>query len=231
MILEHYPRDDAFRFDASKSYENKRDDKPTGFWVSVKGPDDWPSWCRAESFRTEALERDASYVHLDESANILHIRNSAELNAFDLEYGLEMFPGEPLLSQHRYKIDWERLKGEYDGIIIAPYLWEMRLGNLSWYYSWDVASGCIWNLNVINGLTRIIRDPHAELEKLKKVLAYNASTMLERADNQMRFGTPDPTGGAGKLPLSFDQYHEPQFEKWVKQHEDSLSGPTEPSGV
>jgi len=35
---------------------------------------------------------------------------------------------------------------EYDGIEIAPYQWDARL-SLIWYYGWDVASGCIWNLD------------------------------------------------------------------------------------
>lgn len=47
-------------------------------------------------------------------------------------------------------IDWVKVKPLYDGIIITPYQWRCRLDpDIFWYYSWDCASGCIWNLETI----------------------------------------------------------------------------------
>lgn len=48
-------------------------------------------------------------------------------------------------------LDWAAIGKLYDGIIIAPYLWERRLnGGAMWYYGWDCASGCIWNPRAIS---------------------------------------------------------------------------------
>ena len=39
---------------------------------------------------------------------------------------------------------------KYDGIEINPYIGKAHLDNKTlWYYSWDVASGCIWNLGKV----------------------------------------------------------------------------------
>jgi hypothetical protein len=38
------------------------------------------------------------------------------------------------------------LTDKYDGIEINPYQFEARYQYL-WYYGWDIASGCVWNLN------------------------------------------------------------------------------------
>lgn len=38
----------------------------------------------------------------------------------------------------------------YDGIVITPYVWSMRLDRSAfWYYGWDCASGCIWNASAV----------------------------------------------------------------------------------
>ena len=41
-------------------------------------------------------------------------------------------------------IDWRKVAKKYDGIEINPMIYELRMMALSWYYGWDVASGCIW---------------------------------------------------------------------------------------
>ena len=45
-------------------------------------------------------------------------------------------------------IDWKKVASKYDGIEINPYQFEARYQYL-WYYGWDVASGCIWNLKSV----------------------------------------------------------------------------------
>jgi hypothetical protein len=42
-------------------------------------------------------------------------------------------------------IDWKDVSNEYDGIEINPYQNEARY-QYTWYYPWDVASGCVWHL-------------------------------------------------------------------------------------
>ncbi|QBI98814.1 hypothetical protein SEA_BOBBY_184 [Mycobacterium phage Bobby] len=48
-------------------------------------------------------------------------------------------------------IDWGKVAADYGGIIIAPYQWSRRM-DPHWYYTWDCASGCIWNLEAIESL-------------------------------------------------------------------------------
>lgn len=118
--------------------------KPRGFWVSVDGPDDWEGWCTSEGFRLERLAI-RHRVTVTDAANILRMSCGAELDDFTRRYAGEWdsFRGN--------KIDWPKVAGDYDGIIIAPYVWSCRLDGPSsgWYYSWDCASGCIWNLDAI----------------------------------------------------------------------------------
>jgi hypothetical protein len=145
MDLTHYTYD-PFTFDRDYEYEQGRFrwDKPSGFWVSVDGEDDWPSWCRSEGFRTDSLEY-AHTVTLKSDAHILHLYRFSDLLQFTAEYvsdiGVKDYTG---------AIDWGRVAQKYDGIIIAPYCWEARLDERTgWYYGWDCASGCIWNLDAI----------------------------------------------------------------------------------
>jgi hypothetical protein len=50
-------------------------------------------------------------------------------------------------------IEWPKVAAEYGGIEIAPYQWSCRLDpDVSWYYGWDVASGCIWDASLITAI-------------------------------------------------------------------------------
>ena len=41
-------------------------------------------------------------------------------------------------------IRWQEIVDRYAGIVISPYIYSGRY-DFDWYYSWDVASGCVWN--------------------------------------------------------------------------------------
>jgi hypothetical protein len=125
-------------------------DKPRGLWVSVDGEDDWKSWCENESFDLDGLKH-AHRVVLTEDANVLHIADAQQFLGFVEQYSVPDPTWEERLNIPNYDyvaIDWIKVADEYDGIIIAPYRWEFRL-SFMWYYGWDCASGCIWNLKVI----------------------------------------------------------------------------------
>lgn len=166
MILEHYGTETLEW--PPRQYDQKdspyRNFKPWGLWVSVKGKDDWPWWCEAENFRLDQLAI-RTIVHLAKDANIKLITSGPEIEAFTAEYGYDVLEGKggnyPLRGKIEHiQIDWQRVAKEYDGIIIAPYLWSHRLAwrqedgeNVhrvsNWYYGWDCASGCIWNAKAI----------------------------------------------------------------------------------
>lgn len=149
MILEHYaarPVSGPLR-SVTQSPEIMSYRKPNGFWVSVKGEDDWPNWCRSEEFGLDKLVV-CHRVELAPSANILHLPSVAAIDDFTAEY---LRPGPvPYLDG----IAWPLVARAYDGIIIAPYQWERRLGlSTNWYYGWDCASGCIWNADAVASVT------------------------------------------------------------------------------
>jgi hypothetical protein len=147
MELRHYAAQ-PLKLDRSRVYEQQQYFKPRGLWVSVPGEDDWPEWCRSESFAEDrlAVEHD---VTLSESFRILVLDSAAALQEFTKQYRVNLIP------HTRYSdsvIDWPTVAGKYDGIIITPYQWSCRM-ELMWYYPWDCASGCIWNLDAIKSVT------------------------------------------------------------------------------
>ncbi len=129
--------------------------KPNGLWVSVEGNGDgWREWCIAEEFNLVSL----THVHdvlLAPSANVLRLTDASEIDAFTFQF---------LKSNRQYSldtIDWNRVARVYQGIIIAPYVWQRRLSRHSgWYYGWDCASGCIWDAATIASVTlREVAEP------------------------------------------------------------------------
>lgn len=118
--------------------------KPRGLWVSVEGDDDWKSWCLSEDYECQSLSNPHE-IHLAKTANILRLSCSDQLRGFTKRYGLRFRSGSVIID-----IDWPEVTSHYDGIIIAPYVWECRLDTTNtWYYSWDCASGCIWNASAV----------------------------------------------------------------------------------
>lgn len=149
--------------------------KPSGLWVSVQGEDDWKWWCESEEFRLDGLNY-AYEVKLKENANVLHLKTPFSLLEFTKKYGSDMH-GNPL-DLHKYfefdgfssgwgvgiiNMDWAKAKKEYQGIIIAPYQWSCRF-DLMWYYGWDCASGCIWDLECIEEVKLINDDSEESVE-------------------------------------------------------------------
>lgn len=150
MRLLHYQAKEITLDDRVYAQPNQLStyNKPRGFWVSVEGPDDWRSWCISEGFREDTLGV-AHEVTLADGANILFLESEDDLEAFEEEYGGQ----DHVIPQLSYiAIDWARVSEDYDGIIIAPYQWGSRLSRM-WYYTWDAASGCIWNLDAIASVT------------------------------------------------------------------------------
>lgn len=114
--------------------------KPHGFWISDESDEtSWKTWCEQEEFRPEIYVI-PNPVRIIESDSILYIRSAEELDTFTDKYGKRESYGET--------IDWNRVSKDYKGILITPYIWEKRM-DLFWYYGWDCASGCIWDVSCI----------------------------------------------------------------------------------
>ncbi len=85
-------------------------------------------------------------VNLGES-NILMINSMAELLEFSKKFKTK--DDRVTLFHHGY-VDWKRVAELYDGVEIPNYIWECRLRlEPFWYYGWDCASGCVWNVKDI----------------------------------------------------------------------------------
>lgn len=131
--------------------DGSRGDKPTGLWVSVEGPADWKAWCESEGFHVNRL-RCPTEVVLQPEANLLHLRDADDLRTFHRKYRAGRSSACPRWEAD-FRIRWDRVANSYDGIVIAPYVWEMRLDRETpWYYGWDCASGCIWRSRAISEL-------------------------------------------------------------------------------
>jgi hypothetical protein len=145
MILEHYSRTPINSIRSEIPGGRWDNMKPKGLWVSVKGEDDWPSWCKGEDWGDIGAKL-CYRIELHENAKLLMITNGAELIDFHEKYSAQVHEK---LDFFRVP-DWARVGEKYQGIIIAPYIWSMRLhSTMTWYYGWDCASGAIWDATAI----------------------------------------------------------------------------------
>ena len=122
----------------------KADTKPAGLWFTDTTEYNWKWWCRAEKFRVHKL-RVVTEVVVDPT-RLLFLRSANAIDRFTKEFeDQKSFP-----FMRRWNIDWPRVAEDYAGIVITPYQWERRLtDHAKWYYTWDCASGCIWNSKAI----------------------------------------------------------------------------------
>lgn len=112
--------------------------KPIGFWYGFGN--EWIDWTRYEM--PNWVGKYIYKVDIDKS-NILEIKTHMDLMVFTRQH-------QSLKNVNREgdAIDWDVISKKYDGIEINPYQQEARTQYM-WYYGWDVASGCIWNLNKV----------------------------------------------------------------------------------
>ena len=134
---------DRFPTIEAKSYHQGNDDKPTGLWYEVN--DAWKNWVvdNAPDWMGERFNHEHHIVV--DMTNVLVIRTAEEMMEFTRKY---------VILQDGYfrtfHIDWTKVAEDYDGIEIPEYLWSFRMNDdTRWYYTWDVASGCIWNTDII----------------------------------------------------------------------------------
>ncbi len=140
--------------------------KPAGLWVSVPGEYGWPQWC-ADTYDDYGDRGVVTHeVIVDDVAAVHTIGSKDEMYAFHDEYAVQTDfdhdfddvrgAAEGLPRKSFWPIDWRKVADSFDGIVITPYLWECRLdSSVNWYYTWDCASGCIWNLDAIVSVTPI----------------------------------------------------------------------------
>lgn len=130
--------------DPNKTYKQRTHFKPSGLWYQIGAS--WEAWC-ANEMPEWLNDYKVKHALKIDTSNILIIKNDSELIEFTNRFGVTR-PG--FRSRNDY-ILWEEVAKRYDGIEIPNYLYNMRLNNeTGWYYTWDVACGCVWNLDVVS---------------------------------------------------------------------------------
>ena len=153
--------------------------RPYGLWVSVGDAwlaDQYNRWRERGGGNPDLIGGSAHYPHrfeypneiiIADNSNILVVANETEFKAFNDQYaGLR-----PEFGPKSRIVKWRDMRKDYNGIIIAPHhknLAERISANgnplpipeFLWYYTWVVASGCIWDVSVIAGIkTEIVKLP------------------------------------------------------------------------
>ena len=139
-----------------QTYIQKNGPKPKGLWYAIGS--EWLDWVRSEMPHWEG--KYLYDIDLGDS-NILKLNSTLDLYDFTREYRVEDSDDNKWYFKGYY-INWDEVRKKYDGIEIQPYIYEARHNiDTFWYYGWDVAGGCIWNLSNIK-IKRI------KMKKLKK---------------------------------------------------------------
>jgi hypothetical protein len=136
-----------------QSHLEHRGDKPQGLWVSDEDDEGWYDWCSENMLESRGASLAVAHrVTLKQNARVLCLATCEDVQQFTGTYrGPD--PSYALLSIRNFHIDWEQIAERYQGILITPYQWACRNDlNTFWYYSWDCASGCIWDPEAIESL-------------------------------------------------------------------------------
>jgi len=154
----HLTRQKDFKLERKLYSCSHSSDKPKGLWYQIN--DSWEEWCKYEMPQWLGPNSRGAYkvnIEIDKS-NVLVIETLEQFDEFHETFCTDN-PNTRYLKKSN--INWKRVCNLYDGIEISNYFYERRLDdNCDWYYTWDIASGCIWNTYII----KVIGEP-IEIEK------------------------------------------------------------------
>lgn len=112
--------------------------KPTGLWYGVEK--EYLDWCKVNA---PAMIKPFNYNLILDSNQILSITTEDEILKFTSMYTNNE-------NDYCCTINWSRVAKDYSGIeIIVSINLLTFYRNLTWYYGWDVKSGCIWDKRAI----------------------------------------------------------------------------------
>lgn len=121
--------------------------KPTGLWYGFGTS--WLDWVRSEmpQWETENVFKidiyDDDIVDIATEQIFLWFSKRYKDPEKEGKYGNE-------------KINWPEVTKKYKGIEFPIYYSKYRRDpEHAWYYPWDVASGCIWDLSAIKKVTKL----------------------------------------------------------------------------
>jgi len=129
--------------------------KPEGLWYAFGRS--WIDWRLAPSDRgTDDCNLHPLFELNVDTDNFIKLTCLKDIRRFHDIFGcIDTITGYPDVT-----IDWVRVAAQYDGIEISPY--DSHCCDLHWYKTYDIASGCIWNLKTIKNIIRVNKEPDAE---------------------------------------------------------------------
>ena len=139
-VLSHFTEVKGWDYTQDRDYELFRNGigrKPRGIWLSDEEDYGWKEWCHSEQFSPCTYEHKFDV----DLRKILHLKSVPDILMFSAENSAGIYHD---------KINWTNTVKNYSGILITPYQWECRLNRAcDWYYGWDCASGCFWDLSCL----------------------------------------------------------------------------------
>jgi hypothetical protein len=145
-------------------------DKPSGLWISYPNIDDsWTGFCLRVRELNERIDPKFNTIYRVsiKEEQILFIDTIKQLEEFHNKYTVMV---STFLLNH--KVRWKLLVHQWSGIFIQymyPFLESCKnpvhQAILSWYGSWDCASGCIWNGRAIHNVETLYRRRETTLHK------------------------------------------------------------------
>ena len=151
QVYRHYGANNLDRTFKYKAHALRY--KPSGLWSSPIQSEyyTWKEFCENEDFHVETLNRHFDFC-VKENAKILEVRDIQDILPYlcnDEEYEIEykmfqhLYSTDPTAGRH---LNLSKLYSEYDGmeVFMSPMLHHSTM-----FYSWDVDSLVVWNLEII----------------------------------------------------------------------------------
>jgi len=158
---------DSPQLDLSKKYINNGSTKPNGLWYEIDN--DWVRFCamgNVEWMRKYDITLDIDF------SNILILDTYEKAIEFRKRYKVPMKQfahiSDPDFLEYTYHLNWGEVGKQYKGIEI-PNIENVKQGDImadDWLYSWDVDSGCIWDLSAIKNYKVVDCEMYKKRDKL-----------------------------------------------------------------
>jgi hypothetical protein len=135
---------DISKIDTSKTYQQTDNwSKPSGLWYQINSS--WIRYCNKENKERETYNykkfRDIGKYNI--MLNNIDMSNMIILDTKDKVFE---FTNKYEIPNNYYVINWIDVAKDYTGIEIPNY---QNVKWFKWMSSWDINSGCIWDLSII----------------------------------------------------------------------------------
>lgn len=144
-MLTHNTKSESI--DLTKTYTQRFDIKPIGLWYAMDN--DWIKWVKGEQMPWIYPN---DFVLKIDKTDILVLESIDDFKHFNKEYAV---------FNSYISIDWARVAEKYKGVEIPNYdkirhyNFEFFDTTMMWTRTWDVKSGCVWDLSAIISIEKL----------------------------------------------------------------------------